>query len=71
MAFNLIRVGDRRNKQTRFNNDLFVSRTNMGLGSRASVAQGPSVWNKLPNHLKQVTNINSFKLNLKHYLLSE
>ena len=69
--FNLIRVGDRRNRQTRFNNDLFVSRTNTDLGSRAFVVRGPSVWNKLPNHLKAITNINSFKLNLKKYLLAE
>ena len=63
--FNLVRVGDRRSRQTRFNNDLFVSRTNTDLGNRAFVVQGPSVWNKLPNHLKQITNINSFKINLK------
>ena len=69
--FNLITVGDRRSRQTRFNNDLYVSRTNTDLGKRSFAVQGPSAWNKLPNHLKEITNINSFKLNFKKYLMSE
>ena len=69
--FNLITVGNMRNRQTRFNNDLFVSRANTNLGSRSFIIQGPSVWNKLPNCLKETTNINAFKTGLKKHLLSE
>ena len=69
--FNLITVGDRRNRQTRSDNDLFIPRTSTNLGSRSFIIQGPSVWNKLPNSLKEVTNINSFKTSLKTHLLSE
>ena len=30
---------------------------------------GPSVWNALPDNIKQTTNVNSFKHNVKkHYL---
>ena len=69
--FNFISVGDMRTRQTRFDNDLFVSRANTNLGSKSFSIQGPSAWNKLPNSLKETTNINSFKKGLKKHLLSE
>ena len=69
--FNFITVGDMRTRQTRFDNDLFISRANTNLGSRSFSIQGPSAWNKLPNSLKETTNINSFKKGLKKHLLSE
>ena len=30
---------------------------------------GPKNWNNLPNELKRIVNINTFKSRLKHYLL--
>ena len=69
--FNLSTVGDRRNRQTRSNNDLFVLRTNTNLGGKSFIIQGPAVWNKLPNCLKEIGNINSFKTRLKQHLLTK
>ena len=69
--FNLNTVGDRRIRQTRSSNDLFLSRTNTNMGGRSFIIQGPSVWNKLPNSLREITNIHSFKTRLKQHLLTE
>ena len=68
--FNLSTVGDRRNRHTRSNNDLFVLRTNTNLGGKSFIIQGPAVWNKLPNYIKEIININSFKTRLKQHLLN-
>ena len=32
---------------------------------------GPVLWNNLPSRLKQITNINSFKYNLKQKILND
>ena len=38
------------------------------LGERAFTFYGPSVWNKLPQSLRSLTNINTFKRSLKTHL---
>ena len=40
-------------------------RTN--LGQRSLSYQGPSIWNKIPDNVKQSCSVNSFKHNLKRY----
>ena len=44
-------------------------RTN--LGQRALSYQGPSIWNKLPDKVKQSCSVNSFKHNLKRYYFED
>ena len=31
---------------------------------------GPKYWNKLPNNLKSIDNINTFKIKVKEYILN-
>ena len=68
--FTLDTVGARRERTTRANNNLFIHRTVTDIGGRSLVKQGSLLWNKLPNSLKRETNVNSFKQNLKKYILS-
>ena len=68
--FTLTTVGSRRDRQTRNDNDLFIPRTLTDLGGRSFLVQGPAIWNTLPNFLKTITNINSFKSSLRKYIMS-
>lgn len=69
--FDISTVGSVRDRQTRNSNHLVIPRTTTGLGGRSFMVQGPSTWNKLPNQLKTLANINSFKVNLKKYIMSD
>ena len=44
-------------------------KTNAGQHSLSYI--GPSLWNKLPNYLKDSTNVNNFKHEIKKYFLSD
>ena len=50
---------------TRRRNDLFLSSINSTFGFRNSMFHGSSLWNKLPNNLKNITSIPLFNKELK------
>lgn len=54
---------------TRQNNNLFIPRTTTDTGARSFEIRGPLVWNKLPQTVRQVQSLTSFKRKLKEYLL--
>ena len=43
----------------------------MKLGMQSQLYVGLSAWNKLPANLKNTTNINCFKHNIKKYFLKK
>ena len=43
-------------------------RSKTTLGDRAFMVAEPTVWNSLPKELRAITNVNSFKANIKTYL---
>ena len=46
-------------------------RTRSSYGDRAFSVSGPRYWNALPSNLKQISNFDTFKAQLKHHLFSE
>ena len=38
------------------------------LGDRAFMVAAPRLWNSLPKELREITNVNSFKVHIKTYL---
>ena len=59
-----------RSQLVRTRNRLYVPRIKSDYGKRTFRYYAPSVYNKLPNHLRTTDNVASFKKNLKTYLFS-
>ena len=47
-----------------------IERTKLKFGERSFAVSGPTAWNTLPDNLKCIGNILSFKRNLKTHLFS-
>lgn len=62
-------VGEVIQVATRQSNDLFVPRTRTDSGKRQLAILGPTLWNNLPNVIKESNNLNLFKCKLKEYYL--
>ena len=56
-------------RNTRQQNDLYISITRTIVGEREISVRGPSLWNRLPDSIKTATNISAFKRKLKIHLL--
>ena len=57
------------NYNTRQRKDLFPVKTNTKLyGEKTISFQGTTLWNNLPNHIKEISTIRAFKHKLKQYL---
>ena len=56
---------------TRQKDNLYVPLTHTDTGGKAFDVRGPMAWNKLPENIKSSHNINSFKNNLKVFLMSK
>ena len=63
-------VNDVTNSATRQRDNVYVPRTRTESGGRALTVLGPKLWNELPPTITKAQNLNSFKTNLKKYLLS-
>lgn len=64
------KVGSSRNASTRQNNNLQVNRYRTDLGSRSMMIRCPSLWNELPQYVKDCSGINVFKKKLKDHFLN-
>lgn len=53
---------------TRHVNNLFRTRCNLSVGQKMTVCIGSKLWNLLPDNLKLVSTLASFKRNIKMYL---
>ena len=40
-------------------------------GDRSYAVAAPSLWNKLPRNIRQITELDSFKANLKTHLFNQ
>ena len=52
-------------------NKLFQPQCNKVIGYRAISSLGPTLWNKLPNQLKSVNSVNTFKHKIKEHFFRE
>ena len=50
---------------------LLIQRVTTNMGGRSFLHAAPTVWNNLPVSLTQITNINTFKKQLKTYLFEK
>ena len=64
-----IRVNDR--YPTRYNNQLEIPLLNSSQTQRSIIYHGVKIWNALPALLKENISVDSFKFNLKKFLLSK
>ena len=62
-------VNQMHNRCTRQRGHLYFNRTNTNTGSRSLTKRGPFLWNTLPQQIRDITSLNSFKACLKKYLL--
>ena len=66
---NLIRVKPEGRYQFRNKNQLLVPKTKCKtFGDRVFFKSGPVVWNSLPHNIRQISNIQKFKKELKTFL---
>ena len=49
--------------------NLLVPHPNTEIFKRSFAYSGPTLWNKLPHHLKNINNLTTFKHQLKTYIL--
>lgn len=64
-----ITIGEKHNLNTRSQRDYYVSNYNYNIGMKSPNIMGVKVFNKLPNLIKESSNINRFKSDLKKYLI--
>ena len=58
--------------RTRQANNLFVPRTSTDTGTRAMVVKGPTVWNELPQEIREMGgSLTTFKHALKNISLND
>ena len=69
--FEFSTMGELQTKSTQLSKDLFVKRTNSGMGGRVISVWGPKVWNNVLTDIKNSSSIQVFKNKLKNYLLKE
>ena len=53
------------------NNDVMVPRANMSLFKSSLAYNGPKLWNNLPNEIKNMNSLYSFKISLKDYIMKQ
>ena len=56
---------------TRHSNDYHLENPKLVLAQRSVKHHGPDIWNSLPDQIKSLTSLRSFKANLKSLLLSK
>jgi len=56
---------------TRSSSDLHLLSPKTAVGKKSIKFKTSQLWNKLPDQLKQIRPLNSFKLQLKNYLLNK
>jgi len=56
---------------TRSSSDLHLLSPQTAVGKKLIKFKTSELWNKLPDQLKQIRSLNSFKLQLKNYLLNK
>ena len=59
------------NISTRQRNNLVVRRTHTNIGARDFNVRGALFWNTLPQEVKVIESLNSFKVKLRNYLLND
>ena len=59
------------NYPTRTNEHLRVPQHNLSIFQRSLAYSGPHVWNSIPNQIKTLPTLNSFKKQFKNYILSQ
>ena len=67
--YNIPRVGEFNNRNTRQDNNLFVPPTRTLAGDKEIRIRGPRLWNNLPTEVKNAVNITAFKKSLKKHLI--
>jgi len=67
-VLNINQVGDTQVIRTRQSNDLLVPRTRTKLADRALSVRGPILWNELPDNIKILNSLPTFKRELKKYM---
>ena len=63
-----IELSDRMLRNTH-ENDVVIPYVNVDITKRSFGYQGPLVWNNLPSHIKECTEINTFKFKAKQYFI--
>ena len=61
---------DIHNYNTRHNNDVHIAPTKTSKAFKSILHQGPELWSNLNNDIKVSTSLQSFKSNLKKYLVN-
>ena len=56
---------------TRQANNLVVARTNTNIGGQSFAIKGPNLWNRIPQEIRGVHNINVFKKKLEIFILEK
>ena len=56
-------------RRTRQQNNLFIPQTKSKIGERNMAVRGPSLWNDLPETIKNSSNVIIFKKNLKKHFM--
>ena len=62
-------VSEYNSRRTRQQHNLYVPPTRTIMGDRKVSVWGPRLWNNLPEIVKNAVSTNTFKANLKQYLL--
>jgi len=57
------------NYDTRQTHDIHIAKTTKRVTYNSIIYQGPDMWSELPRELKNITTFNSFKINLKNYII--
>jgi len=65
----MLTVGQVRQTRSRQANDLFIPRFNTDMGSRAVTIRGPTLYNALPEDIRNSGNKVVFKTKLQNYFL--
>ena len=65
--FPMITVGETHQMHTRQISNLYIPRTRTDMGKRQLLIRGPSLWNMLPNDIRESVGLYSFKHKLKEH----
>jgi len=65
----MLTVGQVRQTRSRQSNDLFIPRFSTDMGSRAVSVRGPTLYNALPEDIRNAGNKVVFKTKLQNYFL--
>ena len=67
--FNIPAVSHINQRNTRQQDHFYIPRTNTDYGQRSFFVRGPRLWNTLPQKIKDITNVHTFKRNLRDHML--